>query len=176
VLETLEYLKRETDVWFEITMLLIPGENDGPAEIEALSCWIMDRLGPDVPLHFTAFRPDWKMTDKSATLPHTLRDPRRIVRAAGLRYVFTGNIHDPGEATYCHACQAVLIGRDWYDLTAWNVTADGRCGVCGTPCAGLFDSAPGHWERWRRAVAVEAVASAGSPRAVASASGSVTNH
>jgi pyruvate formate lyase activating enzyme len=161
VLDTLEYLQHETDVWFEITTLLIPGENDAPAEIAALTRWIMDRLGPDVPLHFTAFHPDWKMMDRPGTPPATLHAARRIAREAGLRYVFTGNIHDPaGQATYCHACEAVLIGRDWYDITAWHLTADGRCGACGTPCPGVFEPRPGHWGRRRRRVAVEAVARA----------------
>src|SRR5438874_9525663 len=93
VLETLEYLKHETDVWFEITTLLIPGENDSPAEIEAESAWLMERLGSDVPLHFTAFHPDWKMTETPATPPATLKTARRIALEAGLRYVYTGNIH-----------------------------------------------------------------------------------
>ena len=132
MLDTLDYLKHETDVWFEITTLLIPGENDSPAEIEALSRWVMEHLGPDVPLHFTAFHPDWKMLDKPPTPPATLRTARRIGREQGLRYVYTGNIHDPaGQSTYCHACDALLIGRDWYDLTAWTLTPDGRCRACG---------------------------------------------
>jgi pyruvate formate lyase activating enzyme len=162
VLETLEYLQHETDVWFEITTLLIPGENDAPAEIEALCRWIMDRLGPDVPLHFTAFHPDWKMMDTPPTPPATLHMARRIARDVGLRYVFTGNIHDPaGQATYCHACDAVLVGRDWYDITAWNLTHDGRCGACGTRCAGVFEPAPGRWGRRRQPVTVEAIARVG---------------
>jgi pyruvate formate lyase activating enzyme len=164
VLETLEYLQHETDVWFEITTLLIPGENDAPAEIEALSRWVLDRLGPDVPLHFTAFHPDWKMMDTPGTPPATLHAARRIARAVGLRHVFTGNIHDPaGQTTYCHACDTVLVGRDWYDITAFNLTADGRCGACGTPCAGVFEPAPGRWGRRRQAVEVAAVARAGAP-------------
>ncbi len=119
VLETLEYLKHETNVWFEITTLLIPGENDQPAEIEALSRWVMERLGPDVPLHFTAFHPDWKMLDTPATPAATLRTARGIAQDARLRYVFTGNTHDEaGQSTYCYACKTRLIGRDWYDLTA----------------------------------------------------------
>ena len=123
VLETLEYLKRETNVWFEITTLLIPGENDFAAEIEAESAWVMDRLGADVPLHFTAFHPDWKLTDRPPTPPQTLRMARRIAMNAGLHYVYTGNIHDPaGQATHCQACGAVLIGRDWYDITAWHLS------------------------------------------------------
>ena len=124
VLDTLEYLKHETEVWFEITTLLIPGENDSPAEIEALSRWVLEHLGPDVPLHFTAFHPDWKMLETPATPASTLRLARRIAREAGLRYVYTGNTHDPeGQSTYCHACRAVLVGRDWYQLT--RVEPDG---------------------------------------------------
>jgi pyruvate formate lyase activating enzyme len=157
VLETLEYLKHETDVWFEITTLLIPGENDSLAEIEALSRWVMERLGPDVPLHFTAFHPDWKMLDTPATPAATLRTARSIAQAAGLRYVFTGNTHDEaGQSTYCHACKARLIGRDWYDLTAWNLTTDGCCGTCGEPCAGVFEGRPGTWGRRRRPMRVQA--------------------
>jgi pyruvate formate lyase activating enzyme len=153
VLETLEYLKHETAVWFEITTLLIPGENDSAAEIEAESAWVMDRLGPEVPLHFTAFHPDWKLTDRPPTPPQTLRTARRIAKDAGIRYVYTGNIHDPaGQTTQCHACGAVLIGRDWYDLTDWNLSAGGTCGACGTRCAGVFESGPGRWGRHRQAV------------------------
>ena len=150
VLETLEYLKHETDVWFEITTLLIPGENDSPSEVAALSEWVMTHLGPDVPLHFTAFHPDWKMRDTPPTPPETLHPARRIALSAGLRYVYTGNIHDPdGQSTYCHACGALLIGRDWYDLTAWTLAADGRCGECGSACAGVFEDEPGRWGRRR---------------------------
>ena len=155
VLETLEYLKHETDVWLEITTLLIPGENDSPAEIEALSRWIMERLGPDVPLHFTAFHPDWKMLDKPPTPATTLKMARDIAQEVGLNYVYTGNTHDPaGQSTYCHACKSMLIGRDWYNLTTWNLMADGRCRECSTPCAGIFDKTPGRWGRRRRPVTV----------------------
>jgi pyruvate formate lyase activating enzyme len=158
VLETLEYLEHETDVWFEITTLLIPGENDAPAEIEAQSEWLMEHLGPDVPLHFSAFHPDWKMLDTPATPPQTLRTARRIARQAGLRYVYTGNIHDPaGQSTYCPACDATLIGRDWYELTEWNLSPDGCCVACGTPCAGVFEGAPGHWGRRRQSISVRAL-------------------
>jgi pyruvate formate lyase activating enzyme len=164
VLETLEFLKHETNVWFEITTLLIPGENDGPAEIEALSRWVMEHLGPDVPLHFTAFHPDWKMLDRPPTPPATLIMARRIAQQAGLRYVFTGNIHDPaGQGTYCHGCGALLIGRDWYDLTGWNLTEDGGCRRCGMPCAGVFESAPGYWGRRRRPISVPALAAEMAP-------------
>jgi pyruvate formate lyase activating enzyme len=159
VLETLEYLEHETDVWFEITTLLIPGENDSAAEIEAQSRWLMDHLGPDVPLHFSAFHPDWKMMDTPATPPSTLREARRIAMEAGLRYVYTGNIHDPaGQSTYCHACSATLVGRDWYELTTWKLSADGRCVQCGTPCAGVFEGTHGHWGRRRRSIRIPAFA------------------
>jgi pyruvate formate lyase activating enzyme len=159
VLETLEYLRHETGVWLEITTLLIPGENDSPAEIGALSRCVMERLGPDVPLHLTAFHPDWKMRDTPPTPPGTLRRARRIAREAGLRHVFTGNIHDPeGQGTNCHGCGALLIGRDWYDITAWHLTADGRCASCGTRCAGVFDGTPGRWGRRRVPLAVPAPA------------------
>jgi pyruvate formate lyase activating enzyme len=157
VLETLEYLKHETNVWFEITTLLIPGENDSPSEIEAESAWVMDRLGPDVPLHFTAFHPDWKLTDRPPTPPQTLREARRIARNAGLNYVYTGNIHDPaGQTTHCHSCGAVLIGRDWYDITAWHLSADGRCPKCGTRCAGVFEADAGHWGPRRQTLRLRA--------------------
>jgi pyruvate formate lyase activating enzyme len=157
VLDTLAYLKHETNVWFEITTLLIPGENDAPGEVEALSRWVMEHLGPDVPLHFTAFHPDWKMRDKPPTPPATLHMARRIGREVGLRYVYTGNIHDPaGQTTYCHSCNAALIGRDWYDLTNWSLTVDGKCRACGTACAGVFDARHGRWGRRRQAVSIVA--------------------
>ena len=155
VLDTLVYLKHETKVWFEITTLLIPGENDAPAEIEALSRWVRENLGRDVPLHFTAFHPDWKMLDKQPTPRETLDMARRIGREQGLRYVYTGNIHDPaGQSTYCDGCGTVLIGRDWYDLNEWNLTADGRCQSCAAFCAGVFDGMPGTWGRRRQMVRV----------------------
>ncbi len=146
VLDTLRYLKHETDVWFEITTLLIPGENDSNEEIEALSRWVMDNLGPDVPVHFTAFHPDWKMMDTPHTPAATLARARRIALEAGLRYVYTGNVHDrAGGSTYCHACGGLLIERDWYALGAWNLTDDGKCRKCGAPCAGAFEGPPGAW-------------------------------
>jgi pyruvate formate lyase activating enzyme len=146
VLETLEYLKHETNVWFEITNLLIPGANDSDHEIDAMSRWIADRLGVDVPLHFTAFHPDWKMRDRPPTPPATLSRARRIALANGLRYVYTGNVHDsPGGSTYCHGCGEVLIERDWFELGAWNLTAEGSCRQCRTRCAGVFEARPGGW-------------------------------
>jgi pyruvate formate lyase activating enzyme len=153
VLETLEYLKHETEVWLEITTLLIPGHNDEPAEMEALSAWVLDHLGPDVPLHFTAFHPDYKMMDVARTPHGTLSRAREIALAHGLRYVYTGNVHDEaGQSTYCHACGSRVIGRDWYEITAWHLTPEGACQACGTPCAGVFESRPGTWGQRRMPV------------------------
>ena len=146
VLDTLQYLKHETDVWFEITTLLIPDENDSPAELEAMTSWVVDNLGRDVPMHFSAFHPDWKMRDKSNTSAKTLSLARRIARDNGVRYAYTGNVHDRlGGSTYCHECDALLIGRDWYELTHWELDDTGRCNRCNSPCAGVFDGEPGDW-------------------------------
>jgi pyruvate formate lyase activating enzyme len=153
VLDTLLYLKHETSVWFEITTLLIPGENDSDAEIESLTCWIVDELGPDVPLHFTAFHPDWKMTDKPATPSSSLTRAREIALANGLHYCYTGNVHDrSGGSTWCHQCGTLLIERDWYELGAWNVTDTGSCLRCGAQLPGLFDGPAGDWGRKRMPV------------------------
>ncbi len=146
VLDTLVYLKRETHVWFEITTLLIPGENDSEKEIEELTQWVMEHLGPDVPLHFTAFHPDYKMLDKPPTPASTLTMARRIALKNGIRYAYTGNVHDEeGGSTYCHQCGRKLIGRDWYVMTEWHLTHDGLCMYCGAPCAGVFEAQPGNW-------------------------------
>lgn len=146
VLETLQYIKHETRVWLEITTLLIPGENDSTVELEALTQWVVDKLGPDVPLHFSAFHPDWKMLNKSSTPPATLIEARRIAMKNGIRYAYVGNVHHKGgDSTYCHHCGQVLIGRDWYELFEWNLTADGTCNRCGTACAGVFEARPGDW-------------------------------
>ncbi|MFI5024068.1 MAG: AmmeMemoRadiSam system radical SAM enzyme [Alphaproteobacteria bacterium] len=153
VLDTLVYLKHETKVWFEITNLMIPGENDSPDETEAMCRWIADKLGPDVPLHFTAFHPDWKMLDRRPTPPATLERARRTALACGLRYVYTGNVHDKaGQSTYCRACGELLIERDWYELGAWNLTAEGCCAACGESCAGHFEPRPGRWGAKRQPV------------------------
>lgn len=153
VLDTLIYLKQETNVWFEITTLLIPGENDSDAELEALTQWVVENLGPDVPVHFTAFHPDWKMMNHSPTPPSTLSRARRIAMKNGIRYAYTGNVHDEkGDSTYCHQCGQKLIGRDWYTLGVWNLTAEGCCNVCNTPCTGVFEARPGTWGARRRPV------------------------
>ena len=141
VLDTLKYLKHETGVWFEITTLLIPGRNDSDAEIEAMCAWIAQELGPEVPLHFSAFHPDWKMTDIPATPAATLERARRIAQRRGLHYVYTGNVHDPeGGTTYCPHCGKALIVRDWYQLLDYRVSADGHCSECGGAVAGRFQA------------------------------------
>ena len=153
VLDTLVYLRHRTSVWVEITTLLIPGQNDGDAELSALSQWIFNELGPDVPLHFSAFHPDWKMTDIAATPAATLTRARDIALGNGLHFVYTGNVHDPaGGATRCGGCGTALIGRDWYELTHWNLTADGSCPTCGTHLPGHFEQQPGTWGRKRQAI------------------------
>lgn len=146
VLDTLKYLKHETKVWFEITTLLIPGQNDSDPELEAETRWIREELGPDVPLHFTAFHPDYKMLDLPPTPPATLTRAREIALKNGLHYVYTGNVHDhAGSSTYCPGCKRLLIGRDWYVLSEWNLTETGDCRFCGTRIPGVFAGPPGRW-------------------------------
>ena len=146
VLDTLVYLKHRTNVWFEITTLLIPGENDAETEIDAMTRWVVEHLGPDVPVHFTAFHPAWKMMDRSPTPSETLIRARRVAMRNGVRYAYTGNIRDPeGQSTRCHGCGRTIIGRDGYTLTEWHLTDDGRCRFCGAVCAGVFDDSPGTW-------------------------------
>ncbi len=153
VLDTLRYLKHETDVWFEITTLLIPGENDSDDEIEQMTEWVVEQLGPEVPMHFTAFHPDWKMMDKQRTPPATLTRAREIALRNGVRYAYTGNVHDEtGGSTYCHSCGKTLVGRDWYVLTDWNLTEDGACRSCATPCPGVLEPEPGTWGAKRQPV------------------------
>ena len=153
VLDTLVYLKHETNVWFEITNLVIPGLNDTDEEFDAMTRWVVEHLGPDVPMHFTAFHPDWKMLDRPHTPPATLARARRIALRNGVRYAYTGNVHDTdGGTTSCHACGARLIARDWYNLLDWNLTDDGHCRRCGTACAGVFDGQPGKWGARRYAL------------------------
>ncbi|HMP77117.1 MAG TPA: AmmeMemoRadiSam system radical SAM enzyme [Kiritimatiellia bacterium] len=153
ILETLVYLKRETSVWFELTTLLIPGENDGDEELDAMTRWVRRELGPDVPHHFTAFHPDYKMMDHPPTPPATLTRARAIALRNGLRYVYTGNVHDEaGGSTYCPSCGARVVGRDWYEITAWQLTDDGACRSCGAKIPGHFAGPPGTWGAKRRPV------------------------
>jgi pyruvate formate lyase activating enzyme len=154
VLETLEYL-RTTDVWFEITTLLIPGHNDGDAELHQQAEWLLEHLGPDVPLHFTAFHPDFKMRDVPPTPPATLSRARKIALDTGLSHVYVGNVHDPaGQTTRCPGCGADLIVRDWYEIGRYELTDDGRCRACSTRLPGVFDGPVGDWGARRLPVRV----------------------
>jgi pyruvate formate lyase activating enzyme len=138
VQETLRWLKRETDVWVEITTLLIPGHNDSSDEIEAECDWVLRELGPDVPIHFTAFHPDFKMLDTPPTPAATLRRARKIALRAGLRYCYVGNVHDrDGQTTFCPGCGGALIRRDWHAILSYRL-ADARCPDCGTEIPGVF--------------------------------------
>ncbi|MEX0880400.1 MAG: AmmeMemoRadiSam system radical SAM enzyme [Thermoanaerobaculia bacterium] len=149
VLDTLIYLKKHTKVWIEITNLVIPGHNGSEEEIGEMTRWVVENLGPDVPMHFTAFHPDWKMLDVPPTPPAVLSQARRIALKAGVRYAYTGNVDDPeGASTFCHRCAAELIGRDGYELAQWSLEK-GSCGACGEPCAGIFEEQPGHWGEQR---------------------------
>ena len=159
VLDTLVYLKRETKVWFEITTLLIPGHNDSDAELREMSAWIMRELGADVPLHFSAFHPDYRMMDVPPTPPETLRRAREIAMNAGIRHVYVGNVHDEdASSTYCHSCGEKVVGRDWYVLTAWKLDASGTCRKCGTPLPGRIEPNPGTWGARRQLVDMRAFA------------------
>lgn len=153
VLDTLVWLKRETNVWFEVTTLLIPGHNDSEKEVDALCDWFVKNLGLDVPLHFTAFHPDFKMLDVPPTPPATLSRARRQARAAGLRYVYTGNVRDvEGQSTTCAKCGELLIERDGYQIGRWHLDAEGGCESCGERLPGCFAPRPGNWGSRRQPV------------------------
>ena len=146
VLDTLEYLVHDTDVWVEITNLLIPGKNDSDTELDEMTRWVVEHLGRDVPMHFTAFHPDFKMLDVPHTPPSTLTRAREIALANGVRHAYTGNVHDrDGGSTRCASCGEVVIERDWYVLGAYRLTDDGRCRRCDAPLAGRFDGPAEHW-------------------------------
>jgi pyruvate formate lyase activating enzyme len=152
VLDTLVYLRKETDVWFEVTTLLIPGENDSREEIDRASDWFASQLGPDVPWHFTAFHPDFKMLHTPVTPTATLVRARDLARSKGLRYVYTGNVHDrAGGSTWCPSCGTLLIERQWYELGAYNLDCN-RCRACGRGIAGRFELQPGKWGARRQPV------------------------
>ncbi|MDH4063650.1 MAG: AmmeMemoRadiSam system radical SAM enzyme [Acidobacteriota bacterium] len=153
VLETLEYLKHETRVWFELTTLLIPGHNDSDQELTEMSKWVVSHLGPDVPMHFSAFHPDWRMRNVPPTPAATLTRARRIAMDHGIRYAYTGNVRDQaGQSTYCHQCGTMVIGRDGYEITAWHLDRTGACERCATACAGIFEARPGAWGSRRQPV------------------------
>ncbi|HNP26033.1 MAG TPA: AmmeMemoRadiSam system radical SAM enzyme [Nitrosomonas sp.] len=156
VLDTLRYLKQETDVWFELTTLLIPGLNDSVSEIETMCAWIMKELGDDVPLHFSAFHPDYKMNNIPETPKETLIKARQTARSAGLKYVYTGNVHyREGDTTYCPSCDHAVIVRDWYEIERYLLKDDGRCANCGAPIAGCFEKFNGSFGRHHIPVAVQ---------------------
>jgi pyruvate formate lyase activating enzyme len=148
VLDTIAWVHANTDTWVELTTLLIPGHNDAPEEIEQMCRWILAELGPDVPLHFSAFHPDFKMLDVPPTPPATLRAARVAALDSGLNFVYTGNMRDPGgETTSCPTCGAGLIERDWYAILAYRLTAEGNCPSCGAAVPGRFGPAVGEWGR-----------------------------
>jgi pyruvate formate lyase activating enzyme len=157
VLDTLVYLKHETPVWLEITTLLIPGHNDSDAEIVALSQWITKELGPDVPLHFSAFHPDHKMPDVPATPMTTLVRAREVAINEGVNFVYTGNVrHREGDTTFCPQCHAELIERDWYAMRQYRLTPQGHCQNCGTAVAGRYAATAGNFGRNRIPIAIGA--------------------
>ena len=158
VLDALRFIHHETDCWLELTTLLIPGRNDSPAEIEAMSRWIARELSPDVPVHFTAFHPDYKMTDLQRTPPATLERSREIARAQGLRHVYTGNVHDrTGGTTFCPGCGKPAIVRDWHEILSYQLTDDGACGQCGTGIPGRFGKFGRAWGSRRVPVRIASV-------------------
>ncbi len=153
MLDTLVYLKHQTKVWFELTTLLIPGHNDSDRELDEMTQWVVQHLGPDVPMHFSAFHPDWRMRDVPPTPAATLTRARRIALDNGVRYAYTGNVRDEaGQSTYCHQCGSTVIGRDGYRIAAWALDARGACRSCGSPCAGVFAPTPGNWGERRQPV------------------------
>lgn len=156
VLDTLRYLKHETEVWLELTTLLIPGHNDSEGELEEMTQWVFKELGPDVPMHFTAFHPSWKMLDVPPTSLISLTTARRIARQNGVRHAYTGNVFDPqGQGTYCHHCGQLLIGRKGYAITQWQLDEAGCCTSCGTALAGVFEARAGDWGERRLPVQLQ---------------------
>jgi len=146
VLETLLYIRNETDIWLELTTLLIPGQNDSDDELYAMTNWVVQNLGPDVPMHFSAFHPAWKMQDTPATPVSSLVRAREIALINGVNYAYTGNARNPeGDSTWCSNCGELVISRDWYQLGTWNLGSEGRCNSCGHRCVGVFEERPGEW-------------------------------
>jgi pyruvate formate lyase activating enzyme len=154
VLDTLRWLVHESSTWVEITNLIIPGANDAPQEIEAMCRWIATELGPDVPIHFSAFHPDFKMADRGPTPSKTLTMAYKLARQAGLRYIYTGNVVDPDhQQTYCPRCGKAVIRRQGYSITGFDLH-DNQCVYCQTPIPGRFDDQPGNWGAKRLPLAI----------------------
>jgi pyruvate formate lyase activating enzyme len=157
ILEIIEYIKKETDVWLELTTLLIPGENDSEAELEKMCAWVFEHLGPDVPMHFSAFHPAWKMSSTPRTSQRSLAKARQIALASGVRHAYTGNIADQAcESSYCHQCGELVVERVRYQLGRWNLDPEGHCLGCGALCAGVYEGKPGNWGAKRVPVNMEA--------------------
>ena len=155
VLDTLVYLRSSTEVWLEITTLLIPGENDSEREIDEMTRWIFANLGTDVPLHFSAFHPDFRLQGHPATPLSTLQRARGIALGNGLAHVYIGNAHDDdGSATFCAGCGSRLVARIGYQISDWAMTDAGTCPSCGKACAGVFDGKPGRWGNRRLPIAI----------------------
>ena len=149
VLESIEWAVHESPAWVELTTLIVPGHNDSDAELDRLTRWVADHCGPHVPMHFSAFHPDWKMLDCPPTPPETLTRARQIAQSNGIRYAYTGNVHDAeGDTTFCPGCNAAVIERDWYEVLSFDLI-EGRCRTCGTDIAGVFQTVPGSWGRRR---------------------------
>lgn len=164
VLETLQWLKRETNVWFEITNLMIPQANDAAAELEQMCDWILAHVGDEVPVHFTAFHPDFRLRDRGPTPPETLLAAYEIARRCGLKFVYVGNVHDVAhQSTYCPACQQLLIERNWYQLGVYHLRGS-RCAACDAPIAGHFAERPGDWGSKRMPVRIGEFATQESPQ------------
>jgi len=148
ILDTLIWIKTKTNTWLEVTTLLIPGYNDSEKEIDELSKWFVENLGPDTPLHFTAFHPDFKLCDVPPTPYATLRRAREQAKSHGIHHVYTGNVNDKeGQSTYCPKCNSLLIERNWYEIGYWGLDEKGCCRKCGEKLAGHFDPRPGDWGR-----------------------------
>lgn len=156
ILESIEWAVNECPAWIELTTLIVPGHNDSAAELDRMTTWVVEHCGTDVPLHFSAFHPDWKMLDTPATPPSTLTGARAIAMGNGLRYVYTGNVHDPdGDTTFCPGCGAKVIVRDWYEILDYALD-HGVCAQCRTPIAGVFAEDAGTWGRRRQPVRLHA--------------------
>ncbi|MBW3600200.1 MAG: AmmeMemoRadiSam system radical SAM enzyme, partial [Planctomycetes bacterium] len=154
VLDTLEWLKKETDVWFEITNLVIPDANDTDDEFRQMCDWVLEHIGDDTPVHFSAFHPDFKMMDRPHTPVETLLRAYETAKRQGLKFVYVGNVHnETHQSTYCPHCDKLLIQRDWYELGAYQLKGD-RCGHCGGQVPGRFDERPGNWGRRRAPVSI----------------------
>ncbi len=152
VLETIDYVANHTDTWLELTTLLIPGENDSEDEVKEMSKWIVDHIGPNIPLHFSAFHPDFRMKDKPHTSHTSLKRAREIAKDVGINYVYLGNVNDfQGSSTYCPHCNKLIVGREWYKLSSYHIK-DGCCSHCGEKIAGRFNESLGQWGPKRQPV------------------------